>query len=135
MPNRNPSTDSPLKDKAATVAEQIADRASQARESMSDAARAAAGKLDEGRATAAEGLENAASSVRETADDLPGGAAVKDFAQAAADRLSTTADYMRNHDVQRMAADVEALVKKNPGPALVLAAAFGFLLGRALTRE
>ena len=32
-------------------------------------------------------------------------------------------------------ADVESLVKNNPGPALVVAAAFGFLLGRALSRD
>jgi ElaB/YqjD/DUF883 family membrane-anchored ribosome-binding protein len=34
-----------------------------------------------------------------------------------------------------MMADIESVVKKNPGPALVVAAAFGFLLGRALSRN
>jgi hypothetical protein len=34
-----------------------------------------------------------------------------------------------------MMADVETAVKNNPGPALLIAAAFGFLLGRALNRD
>jgi hypothetical protein len=31
--------------------------------------------------------------------------------------------------------DVESVVSKNPGPALLIAAAFGFLVGRAITRD
>ena len=60
---------------------------------------------------------------------------MKEFASAAADRLSTTADYMRTHDAKRMMADVETVVKNNPGPALLIAAAFGFIAGPALTRD
>jgi hypothetical protein len=66
---------------------------------------------------------------------LPGGERVRDLANATADRLNTTADYMRTHDLNRMASDVEAVVKNNPGPALLVAAAFGFLLGRAMSRD
>ena len=73
--------------------------------------------------------------VHERADDLPGGQTVKEFAHAAADRLSTTADYMRTHDAKRMMADVETVVKSNPGPALLVAAALGFVLSRALARD
>ena len=32
-------------------------------------------------------------------------------------------------------ADVETVVKNNPGPALLVAAVCGFMLGRALTRD
>jgi len=32
-------------------------------------------------------------------------------------------------------ADVETMVKNNPGPALLIAATFGFVLGRALSRD
>jgi len=67
--------------------------------------------------------------------ELPGGQRVKELASAAADRFSTTADYVRTHDAKRMMADVETVVKNNPGPALLVAAAFGFVLGRALTRD
>ena len=101
------------------------------KESMSDMARTAAQTVDDGRKTAAERLGSAASAVRDRADQLPGGPKVQQFAHAAAERLSTTADYMRSHDAKRMLADVERVVKNNPGPSLVIAAAFGFVLGRA----
>ena len=67
--------------------------------------------------------------------NLPGGETVRNFARAAADRLNSGADYVRSHDAKRMMADVEAFVKSNPGPALVVAAVFGFLVGRALSRD
>jgi ElaB/YqjD/DUF883 family membrane-anchored ribosome-binding protein len=60
---------------------------------------------------------------------------VQQFARAAAERLSTTADYVRNHDAKRMLADVEGVVKNNPGVSLVVAAVCGFMLGRSLTRS
>lgn len=135
MPNRKSSADNPFKDSADAIGEQAANRANEAKESMSDMARTGTDKVKEGRETAADQLESAASTVHDRADQLPGGPKVREFAHAAADRLSTTADYMRSHDATRMMADVEGLVENNPGPALVVAAAFGFLLGRALSRD
>jgi ElaB/YqjD/DUF883 family membrane-anchored ribosome-binding protein len=135
MPNRNPSPDNSSKDSAAVIGERAANRVDEARESQSDVAETATDKVNEGREVAANRLENVASTVHERADQLPGGPKVKKFAHGAADRLSTTADYLRNRDATRMMADVESLVKNNPGPALVVAAAFGFLLGRALSRD
>ena len=135
MPNRNSPADNPLKDSADAIGEQATNRANEAKESMSDMARTATDKVNEGREVAANRLENVASTVHERADQLPGGPKVKKFAHGAADRLSTTADYLRSRDATRMMADVESLVKNNPGPALVVAAAFGFLLGRALSRD
>jgi hypothetical protein len=65
----------------------------------------------------------------------PGGETVRHLARATANRLSTSADYVRSHNAKRMVADVETFVKGNPGPALVVAAAFGFLFARALSRD
>lgn len=84
---------------------------------------------------AADRLESAASTVADRVENLPGGNRVKEFAQAAADRLGTTADYMRSHDAKRMMSDVETVVRNNPGPALLVAAALGFLVGRAVVRD
>lgn len=84
---------------------------------------------------AAAGLDTAASAVRNAAGDLPGGARVRTVAHATADRLGAGADYIRNHDAKRVMADVEGLLKSNPGTALLAAAAFGFLLGRTLSRD
>lgn len=92
-------------------------------------------RLSDTRATTADGLDTAASVLHKGADSLPGGDRVGGFAHSAADRLSTTADYVRRNDVNRMVADVETLVKNNPGVSLVIAAAFGFLLGRAVVRN
>jgi ElaB/YqjD/DUF883 family membrane-anchored ribosome-binding protein len=113
MASRNTSTDNPIADKAASFGQELVDRASDAKNSVSDAA----------------------STVYERAAELPGGQRVKEFASAAAERLSATADYVRDHDAKRMMADVETAVKNNPGPALLIAAAFGFVLGRAFTRD
>lgn len=79
--------------------------------------------------------QDAAATIQDLADNLPGGNRVKEFAQAAADRLGTTADYVRSHDAKRMMADVETVVRNNPGPALLIAAAMGFLIGRAVVRN
>ena len=130
MPNSNQTPGA-----ADTFGQNFADRARQVGESVSDMARTAGNTIDENRASAADRLEDAASAVRDTANTLPGGERVKEFAQGAAARLSTGADYVRSHDVDRMLADVKTAVRNNPGIALLGAAAFGFLFGRALSRD
>ena len=60
---------------------------------------------------------------------------ITNFAHATADKLNSTADNVRNHDVGRMIGDVETIVKDNPGPALLIAAALGFLVDRAFSRN
>ena len=72
---------------------------------------------------------------REKAQEYLGGRRVQEFADAAAEQVTEATDYLRNTDAQRMRADVERLVKSNPGPAILIAATFGFLLGRTLHRN
>jgi hypothetical protein len=100
---------------------------------VSDLGRAAARTIDDGRDTAADGLESAASTLHARAEQLPGGERVSDLAHSAADRLSSTADYVRENDVKSVLADVEQVVKSHPGPALLAAAFVGFLVGRTLS--
>jgi ElaB/YqjD/DUF883 family membrane-anchored ribosome-binding protein len=121
--------------KAAATGDALSERAAEAKSKLSDFARTTAGAVDENRSAAADGLDTAASTLRARAGVLPGGERVSGMAHAAADRLSTTANYVREHDVNRMMTDVEGLVTRNPGPSLLVAAAFGFLVGRAMTRE
>jgi ElaB/YqjD/DUF883 family membrane-anchored ribosome-binding protein len=97
--------------------------------------RAAAEKIDENRSAAAGGLDSAASALHQKADKLPGGESVKGAAHTAADALSSTADYVRENDLKSMLADVQKLVKNNPGPALLTAAVLGFLVARTFSRE
>jgi ElaB/YqjD/DUF883 family membrane-anchored ribosome-binding protein len=134
MSERNPF-DQSLKNSVEGVAERATTRAGDLKESMSDMARTASQTVDDGRKIAAERLGSAASAVRDRADQLPGGPKVQQFAHTAADGLNTTADYVRSHDAKHMLSDVKRVVKNNPGPSLVIAAAFGFMLGRALTRD
>jgi ElaB/YqjD/DUF883 family membrane-anchored ribosome-binding protein len=102
---------------------------------LTQRARNAAAAVAEGRSATADGLASAASAIHDRADDLPEGNTVRHFARATAERLNTSADYVRSHDAKRMMADVETFIKSNPGPALVASAALGFLLGRALSRD
>ena len=135
MPTENRFTSTTGADAVDAASHEFADRAAKAKDAMSNIARTAADRLSDTRATTADGLDTAASVLHKGADTLPGGDTVGGFAHSAADRLSTTADYVRKNDVNRMVADVETLVKNNPGLSLVIAAAFGFLLGRAVVRD
>ena len=134
MPNKTTQDSNAMAD-VKTAARDMTEGARKAAASMSDAAHDAVATIDESRSTAADGLDTAASALYDRADDLPGGETVRNVARATADRLSTGADYVRSHDAKRMMADGESFVKSNPGPALAIAAAFGFLLGRALSRD
>jgi ElaB/YqjD/DUF883 family membrane-anchored ribosome-binding protein len=95
----------------------------------------AADKIDENRGAAASGLESAASAIREKADTLPGGERVANAAHATANAVGVAADYVRDNDVKAMMADVQTLVKNNPGVALLTAAALGFLIARTFSRD
>jgi|SwirhirootsSR3_FD_contig_31_23094729_length_576_multi_2_in_0_out_0_2 ElaB/YqjD/DUF883 family membrane-anchored ribosome-binding protein len=96
-----------------------------------------AAKAGEAVASAFNGATSAvrdkAEEYRDKAEEYLGG--VQDMADAATERVTATADYLRNTGATRMKADVEALVKNNPGPAILMAATVGFLLGRALSRD
>ena len=94
-----------------------------------------ADKLDEKRGTAAGGLDSAASALHERTDRLPGGEKVTSAAHTAANALGSTADYLRENDVKTMMADMQTLVKNNPGPALLTAAVLGFLIARTFSRD
>jgi ElaB/YqjD/DUF883 family membrane-anchored ribosome-binding protein len=133
MPNKPGNFSDHLGDEASTVGEKLSDTAGQVKDKVSDLGRSAANKIDENREAAAGGLKKAASALHGNAESLPGGEKVSGLAHAAADKLSSTADYVREHDVSRMMADVERLVKNNPGPSLLAAAVIGFLAGRAFS--
>lgn len=116
-----------------TLGEKISDAAGQMKDKVSDIGRTAVTKIDENRDAAAGGLQKAATALHQNAGSLPGGEKVSGMAHAAAESLSTTATYVREHDVRKMMTDVEALVKNNPGPSLFAAAVIGFLAGRAFS--
>ena len=92
-------------------------------------------KIEENRAPAAEKLRNAASALHGKADQLPGGETVAGMAHKTADTMQATAEYVRQHNLDEMAADVSTFVRKRPGKSLLAAIAAGFLIGRTLRRH
>jgi ElaB/YqjD/DUF883 family membrane-anchored ribosome-binding protein len=89
----------------------------------------AAQRADQARVSAAAGLDTVASNLHEKGEQ------VASAAHSAADAVTYGADYLRANDVQTMMSDVVDVIRRNPGPALLGAAALGFLLGRALSRD
>ena len=135
-----PDTTYGYKENEATqLGDEAADMARNAKESLSDAAktvkdktqefgRDAMNKIEENRVSAAGALHSAASTMHQKADKLPNG---PDLAHSAADRVEAVASYLQGHDTKQMMADVETVVRRNPGPSLLVAGALGFLIGRA----
>ena len=135
MSNKTTQGSDSMADDVRTAARGLTEGARNAAASITEAAGNAAATIDERRSAAADGLAAAASAIHDRAGDLPGGEAVRNVARETADRLGSGAEYVRTHDATRMRADVQSFVKSNPGPALAVAAAFGFLLGRAFSRD
>ena len=58
----------------------------------------------------------------------------KDLAARTAETLGSAAGYLRSRDMNTMLSDFQQTASENPLPALVGAAAFGFLVGAFLRR-
>jgi ElaB/YqjD/DUF883 family membrane-anchored ribosome-binding protein len=96
---------------------------------VQDVGAKAAQRADKARVGAAAGLDTVASTLHQRGDR------VASAAHSAADAVSSGAEYLRAHDVQTMMGDLMEVIRRNPGPALLGAAALGFILGRALSRD
>jgi ElaB/YqjD/DUF883 family membrane-anchored ribosome-binding protein len=135
MQKTGAGTDGDDQSTVAALKDKVTETASKAKDKVADLGRSAAEKIDENRESAAGTLESAASTLHEKAVSLPGGETVAKLAHTAADKLESTAGYVREHDVQSMITDVEDLVRRHPGQSLVAAATVGFLLGRMLKSD
>jgi ElaB/YqjD/DUF883 family membrane-anchored ribosome-binding protein len=122
-------------DESTSAADRISDVAAAAKQKAYEAGRQATDQVDAKRGPTADVLENAASTVHKTAESLPGGETVRNVAHSTAEKLESTAGYIREHDVKAMFSDVEDVVRRNPGPSLLIAASIGFLIGRAFREE
>jgi hypothetical protein len=119
-----------------TAAPDSADLQSEVKSAASDLGQAAADEIDRRRRAAAAGIKSAAQTLHEKADDLPGGARVAYIAHGAANQLNSTANYLRRRNLSAMSRDVRKVVRDNPVPALLGAAALGFLLAKVFaTRD
>jgi ElaB/YqjD/DUF883 family membrane-anchored ribosome-binding protein len=114
------------------VTDQARDKASEAMDTARSSMHQAEERVDEKRGTAADSVDQAAQKLRERADSMPGGERTSQMANQAADRLESTATYVRDHDVSQMTSDLEGFVRKHPTESLIAAAAAGFLMGKML---
>ena len=131
MPNNAIPYGDQFADGSATLGEKISDSAEQVKGKAAEYGRQAVETIDSSRDAAASGLQRAATALHDKASSLPGGQSVSGMARSTADSLSSTADYVRDHDVRRMMSDLTVVVKNNPGPSLIAAIVVGFLVGRA----
>ena len=89
----------------------------------------AARRADRARVSAASGLDTVASTLHKRGDN------VASAAHHAADAVHHGAEYLRANDVETMMGDLMDTVRRNPGAALLGAAALGFVLARVLSRD
>jgi vacuolar-type H+-ATPase subunit E/Vma4 len=108
----------------------VAEYAGEAKEKAAEMGRNAEQKVNQKREAAANALQSTAGSLRDRAQSS--GEAISNFGNKTADKLQHTAEYLRDHDMRGMMGDLEGVVRRNPGPSLIAAAAFGFLLGAAM---
>ncbi|HYP06910.1 MAG TPA: hypothetical protein VER03_11825 [Bryobacteraceae bacterium] len=116
----------------AGIKDKVSDMASHAKTTAADWSRSATTAVDRNIKSAAGALESTASTLRERA---PGSGKVNEIATATADKIETTARYLREHDTRDMVAGVESIVRRNPGPSLAAALAVGFLIGTAMRKD
>ncbi|MGJ5818333.1 hypothetical protein [Paludibaculum fermentans] len=114
--------------------DRIADESSQLSDRLSDGATQLKAKAAELSRMAAAKLDKAAASLHGTAENLPGVETASGLAHSAADRLSATAGYVREHDVDSVLTSVRAVVRKNPGQSLIIVGVIGFLIGCSFKR-
>jgi ElaB/YqjD/DUF883 family membrane-anchored ribosome-binding protein len=99
----------------------------------------AAAKLNRTRKPIADKLRGTAEAIQDQAQSLFENEhiseRVSDVAYGAAERMESSAAYLESHEISQMAEDAVGVVRRNPLPAIAVAAAVGFLVGRALARR
>ncbi len=135
MPENITTTKNAASEASSDLGQKLSNVSVDVKTKATELGRAAVDKVDENRDAAASGLESAATKIHEKADSLPGGKNASRVAHVTADKLSATANYIREHDVDSMMSDLSRLVKNNPGPALLAAAALGFVIARSLSDD
>ena len=93
-------------------------------------------KVDAGIEKAAEGMDKLVGAIRDRGQQMEGGSGpagtVGSVAATAADKLEGASQYLHQTDADRLISDLEALVRREPAKALLVAAGIGFVLAKAL---
>jgi hypothetical protein len=132
---RNPQLAEPLVTTDSSTKTKLAGTAEKALEKTRSVAHSAIDSLDQGRKPAARILQNVAASMHDAAPRMPGGERVVRVVHSTAHGLNSTARYVRQHDVNRMGADLVRMIRVSPERSLLVALAAGFILGMAFSNH
>ena len=128
------SSNDRVSEQARKAQEFSAEATAKAKDTAAEMARSAADKAEESRRPASDALHRAAKVLHHGAEWLPG-RKITGWVNGAAKGLEATGRYVEEHDTQAMLGEVKTFVKRYPSQALLVAAAFGLLVGLALRRE
>ncbi len=124
-----------LADKANEAGKYVADSAktiaSTAMSSAGDAASYVGHRADDARSAVGSTMKSAADSLRSAAPQESG--MMHDAAGSVAATLESAGKYIEEQGFEAMAEDVTNAIRRNPIPAVCIAAGLGFLLARACT--
>lgn len=115
-----------------TLKDKVSDATSQIRHTAGDFGRSAADNINRNMKSAASALDSTASALRRAPNT---GGKIGSIAHSTAGKLEAGAQYMRTHDPQDMVRGIESYTRRQPGVALGVAAAVGFLIGMSLQRD
>ena len=115
-----------------TLTDTASELGKEARDSVEELGRSAARRLDQARDDTGDALHTAASSVRTTG--RKGSEAIDNLATGAADQLDATASYVEDHDLKDVVTGLRKFARRHLTGSLVVAAAFGFLAGSAISK-
>jgi ElaB/YqjD/DUF883 family membrane-anchored ribosome-binding protein len=107
----------------------IGDTAKSVKEKGSELSQKAGEAINESRPSVASSLDSAAGKLRDHAADLPGGDKTANLAKDAADKLESSAEYVRTHGTEAMLKDAKSFVKSHPALSVAGAVFAGLLVG------
>jgi ElaB/YqjD/DUF883 family membrane-anchored ribosome-binding protein len=120
-------------DKATNTASNLADKtkdtAANVTHKAEELAKTAGRKADDATAAVGSSIRSAADAVRSKG---PHEGMIGSATSATASALDSTGRYLEQEKLSGMAEDMTAVIRRNPIPALLVAAGVGFLIGRAL---
>ncbi|MDQ3697007.1 MAG: hypothetical protein M3373_03130 [Gemmatimonadota bacterium] len=125
------------KGKAAEKLGQVRERAGELKATLADKLDAGADRLRQRAADtggkysppmAAAGVDTGTTEVAAGREPMP------QVSDKVASGMKSTADWLRNHDLDSMRSEVEEQVRTNPGRSLLIAAVAGYVLGKAFRR-
>jgi len=130
MEERARDVASGARDRLSNVGSTVRERAGQAKNTLADALQAGAERLR----TRGGSQQLAGSTGYGESSMATDGGRVADLGQRVAGGLQTSADWLREADIDGLRQGVERQVRDNPGRTLLIAVGLGYLLGKAFRR-